>query len=1054
MAGNAVGPYNPRALPDLDTLLQDVLDPLAEQAFPIAQWTRPAIVSTFIPVKKFIDTIKIFSTIDDTNIRNEIVAEGVKHNKFLAANVCSIRSFFDFCLWLKKPEGMAIMTAAMKRLRLQKRALHGLTLDDVSINSCLSEQRNELYQKLKTVRAQYDDYISEMRRLITIAEEEKEIELHNVKAEFVPASEWEEPSEADLNQQCWERYTAVCQAEGRITMELTEESLSDITANYMDEIRGLKTKEFMEQGSRKDDLKVWVERKILELDQIGERKRAGTFATTWRMQVAKWLKKFEPRRRNALLQGCVIGQVAVEPGLRSTRPISSVIDLESVCAASSTVRNKPPISRSTERAPLMMRCLSGNLRLEVLREPLALTGGMIPHSRSKFEASVRKVIGGGEMLNWSKESNMCRGGGNFSDALKLLCDANEEPPGMLLNECFTIDGARQALNLPCGLSVPSTRQNFVIKNFNEEATAGPALRAFGVNRKRGIREGLEDFAFSCLMAFAGGASAEDSLPFVTARVGYRTKLVTNVEAMKKISEGKAIGRCVMMLDAHEQAFSTPLYNVLSAVTHLQRFNKDSGFRNTIVRASSDWSKMWGEVREAACIVELDWSKFDRERPAEDIEFMIEVICSCFAPRNDFERRLLEGYHIMLRRSLLERSFLTDDGGVFSINGMVPSGSLWTGWLDTALNILYIRAVLAYVNVLKNEASPKCAGDDNLTLFYKDQSDERLLNMCALLNKWFRAGIKKEDFKIHRPPYHVRRFQAVFRPGVNLSLGTSRIIKEARWVEIHGEMRICEAEGLSHRWKYSFGGCPSFLSCYWLDGGNPIRPAHVNLEKLLFPEGIHDSLEEYEASVISMAVDNPFNHHNVNHLMHRYVIIQQVKRLALTGVKPEDILYLARIRPEGDEEVPFPYVAEWRRMKGYVDMEQIPRVRIYMERFRDFVSGVSSLYARSPSGGLDSWRFMDMVRDVNPVAHRQFGNELKDWTSFLRSHPVTRYLRPTGRKKKASTAASNGSEIMSNFNKFLDCHLRNRGTIVMRSVEQYSYWLSDELRSRKAQRTVT
>ncbi|DAZ91024.1 TPA_asm: hypothetical protein [Myosoton aquaticum amalgavirus 2] len=277
MAGNAVGPYNPRALPDLDTLLQDVLDPLAEQAFPIAQWTRPAIVSTFIPVKKFIDTIKIFSTIDDTNIRNEIVAEGVKHNKFLAANVCSIRSFFDFCLWLKKPEGMAIMTAAMKRLRLQKRALHGLTLDDVSINSCLSEQRNELYQKLKTVRAQYDDYISEMRRLITIAEEEKEIELHNVKAEFVPASEWEEPSEADLNQQCWERYTAVCQAEGRITMELTEESLSDITANYMDEIRGLKTKEFMEQGSRKDDLKVWVERKILELDQIGERKRAGTF---------------------------------------------------------------------------------------------------------------------------------------------------------------------------------------------------------------------------------------------------------------------------------------------------------------------------------------------------------------------------------------------------------------------------------------------------------------------------------------------------------------------------------------------------------------------------------------------------------------------------------------------------------------------------------------------------------------------------------------------------------------------------------------------------------
>lgn len=35
--------------------------------------------------------------------------------------------------------------------------------------------------------------------------------------------------------------------------------------------------------------------------------------------------------------------------------------------------------------------------------------------------------------------------------------------------------------------------------------------------------------------------------------------------------------------------------------------------------------------------------------------------------------------------------MTDNGGVFTIDGMVPSGSLWTGWLDTEPNILYIRA---------------------------------------------------------------------------------------------------------------------------------------------------------------------------------------------------------------------------------------------------------------------------------------------------------------------------------------------------------------------------
>lgn len=214
--------------------------------------------------------------------------------------------------------------------------------------------------------------------------------------------------------------------------------------------------------------------------------------------------------------------------------------------------------------------------------------------------------------------------------------------------------------------------------------------------------------------------------------------MTLADAWKRVTSGKPLGRCVMMLDAHEQAFSSALCNMLSAHIHSLRFKKECGFRNTIIRASSDWARMWEEVLVASCIVELYWKKFGHERPSEDIHFMIDVIIPCFQPWDDYEERLLFGHRLMLERSLIERPFITDDGGVFSISGMVPSGSLWTGWLDTALNILYIGAALSYLGMRKDQAVPKCAGDDNLTLSFCEVRDQRLHLFRDLLNRWFQG----------------------------------------------------------------------------------------------------------------------------------------------------------------------------------------------------------------------------------------------------------------------------------------------------------------------------
>ncbi|DAZ91037.1 TPA_asm: fusion protein [Papaver atlanticum amalgavirus 1] len=1046
-SSGAARPYFPGGQTNPQDELTRILEPLVVQHFPVTQWNVAAVNASFLTTKGFIDTVKIFTLIPDEDLRRSLVVEAVSKRYFQSADRCDVRQMYNFCKYLRTAEGTLLINTLQKKKQLEKRALPGQSLAQVSLVAAFNEQRSEFSQALKERRNQHDAALSELRRLIQIAEEEKEADLHNVGVDFSPASTYKDMDEGDLNEACYGAYQLFCEENGREAAAPTDEILTACRGSYGDAVKSIHVSRFLDQGTNSEDLKVWVGNRILELEGTGERRKIHSFVPSWTTLVARWMSRFERRRWKGLLDAVVIGPVRRGAQRGWTQPLSSLSGFEEeVERTVAPPKQRPPISRGSEQAPLLPLPLWDNLRIRVLRQPQLMKGGQIPHSRSKFEAGVRKVIGGGEMLDWERDKRKYRGGGNFSDALRLLICASEKQPEKFLDECFGVRRARESLFLPSDLSVPIRREDFFMKNFNEDATAGPALRSFGIFKKKGLRRKLEDFAYWCLSSYAGGKPEEESLPFVTARVGYRTKLVEAGEAMRKMGEGQPIGRCVMMLDAHEQAFSTPLYNALAAITHLMRFGRDSGFRNTIVRASSDWGKMWKEVREAKCVVELDWKKFDRERPSRDISFIIDVIISCFRPKNLYEERFLDGYRIMLRRSLLERPFITDDGGIFSIEGMVPSGSLWTGWLDTSLNILYIKGVLESMDILSKEAAPKCAGDDNLTLFWEDVPDWRLRHMRTRLNDWFRAGIEEEEFKVHRPPYHVRRLQAVFPPGIDISQGTSKILDLATWEEIHEEPVTDEEHGVSHRWKYQFEGRPCFLSCYWLENGDPIRPSFVNLEKLLWPEGVHQDIEDYEAAVISMAVDNPFNHHNINHLMHRYCIIQQVKRVSVGGVRPSDIIYLSQFKGKEGEDVPFPMICQWRRLDGYVAMEELPRVKGYMDAFTSFVSGVTSLYARAPSGGLDSWRFMDMIRGDNWLAERQYGNDLKDWTSFLRTNPATRFLRPLKGLRRRPEARPEEAESSAEFERFLVSHRRAFADGKFINVDVYSFSLSDRLRS--------
>ncbi|DAZ90985.1 TPA_asm: fusion protein [Acer pseudosieboldianum amalgavirus 1] len=1024
------------------------LAPLGKIGVPVANFTRPQIHAIFLSVPSYIKEIKGLTSISSEEMLAEVFNTAVMNGICKIPSVCDVTSILNVARWIKKGKGAKCVADVQHALKLKSKATHGATPQQVALAQILDQQMQDMAGEVKRVRNDSELKISRWQKKINNERRKMDKALKGIESRYVPANSFKPLEREEVSRRCWEKYEADCRKKGTQPAPWSSIIMARVEADWGNQVQAEHRQEFVTNAQVADQLNEWGKHKIAQLKLDQDFVAAKTLSDSWlqQVEVRLWSHPLEERKRLGAL--VPVGRVKKFTEQASNSKLMTLLSPELLQDKRQVGARMPPdLRKGSETGAARESILDSNPRVSVLRELRSMKHGGIPTARSKFEAGVRKVIGGGEMSNWREVSNLYRGGGCFSDAILLLSDAVTTPPENLLGNFFSISKAREILQLPSGLPVPQGPDCVRTKNFNHDATSGPFLRAFGIKNKYGMKNMLETFAWNCYERFANEGGDEKLLPHITSRVGYRTKLLPKHEAFEKMAKGKPVGRCVMMLDAIEQVFSSPLYNVLSVLSAEQRFERNGGFRNAIVRASTDWLKMWDEVRISKVIVELDWKKFDRERPSEDLCFMVSLICSCFEPKNLWEEKLLEGYRIMLRRALVERCFVTDDGGVFRIDGMVPSGSLWTGWVDTALNILYLRAVLTELGIPSTTSLPKCAGDDNLTLFYEDYPDSTLFRVRDLLNSWFRAGIEGEDFIIHRPPFHVTKEQACFPPGTDLANGTSRILDQATWVSFTDNVVIDQPAGKSHRWRYRFEGRPKFLSCYWLENGRPIRPASLNTEKLLYPEGIHKNLAQYQAAVISMVVDNPWNQHNVNHCMHRFVICEQVRRQSALGVKPIDIIWYSRFRAKKGETVPYPMIASWRRREGWVDMEQLQFVREYIKDFREFVSGVTSLYARNSSGGIDAWKFTEFIRGEGDLGEGQFGNELNDWFAWLSENPLSKYLRPIKRFRKEGAPVEPSHEVKVTATQALQHLWDILGSEVCCSSDKFSLHVSNLLMRR-------
>ncbi|DAZ91035.1 polyprotein [Ophrys amalgavirus 1] len=947
-----------------------------------------------------------------------LISQAEHYAVLLAKASLDAQDLWRLVNWLKTSQGAAAIRKVQTERKLLKKSTTQRSAKDVAFMRLLSQENVDLAAATKEIQSEVDAGILAHNEAIQKLKEKGERRIRKAREEYSAAANFPDPTVDKLRDLCWIQYLDKCTAEGKTPARKTNENLRKITEEYRQEVSQNVVMEYCDDEGVRQHLTEYGDKKIKHLKTHKRKREVERFVISLRPQLARHLFRYPLPNRLQMMKAIPLGPVSQNPELQVCWRLSEekgmrILRRRNVLG----VRRRAKLPRELELGGSPVSRLLQNGRVTVVRSIGALPRLMIPVSRSVWEAGVRRIIGGGELLDWKDANNMYRGGGNIFDAIRILAHADCSSPFTTLRSVLSLERAREVLCLKGGFEVPDGPAAVLMKNFNDDATAGPTLRAYGVKRKYGLKEAIEQFVWSWYDRVGNGEFEVDRLPFLLSRIGYRSKLLEAGAAFEKIAKDEPIGRAVMMLDAVEQSFNSPLYNVLCPLLVKLHKDENSGWRNFLIRASSDWGHLWKEVKAAKCIVELDWSKFDRERPDDDISFFIDIICSCFNPKSEREKRLLSGYRRMLQVSLLHKFLMLDDGGCFQFRGMIPSGSLWTGVAGTGLNILYITCALERLGFDKALFSPKCAGDDNLTLFKRKVKKAELSKLRITLNEMFRAGIKDEDFFIHYPPFHVTTEQAVFPPDVDLKLGTSRVLDKADWVRFEGELDINEREGKSHRWRYNFFKKPKFLANFFLPDGRCIRPAKDNLEKLLWPEGLHKDIEDYEAALMSMVVDNPWNHHNVNHLMHRYCIVQQIKRQSF-DLPAEDILVLAGLKEVVNGAVAFPMIGYWRRQEAKVEMEQVPELRPYLQVFNSFVSNVSTLYSRAAQGGIDAWQFMEIIRGERSLGSGQYGNDITAWCSFLGAHPFSRELRPARRYRVESSKVYPSEDAAAGFRRMV------------------------------------
>lgn len=558
------------------------------------------------------------------------------------------------------------------------------------------------------------------------------------------------------------------------------------------------------------------------------------------------------------------------------------------------------------------------------------------YKRNKFMISSLYAIGGGALNVLYNGCEYGRVGGSTQDKVNYLNTyVNHVPEGCRVNK----SAAEYAKLCFLGTKVKVLSADLAASmiTINKDASPGYFYQKMGFKTKEEAFEHIFSMAINCWdEGMAGGAAPYDAVE--VWQTASRPKLTKLEKAGLKARNGKPVGRVISMCGSMEQFISYPIWkplmdNLLALNHHMVHW-----IALGMQKHSPAWRGLGSRLERATTIYCGDWSGFDAGVPPDMVRFAIDII-EASLDMSDAETVNYWAYiRPFLVKNLIKKEYRIGDELLIHVENGVPSGSLWTSLIDSIINFVVCSEIMEHMGITTYE--PFTYGDDHIIIIYGNEEKRKHLKRRFAKIAWERFGFKSspsDSYVTTGGECRVGYKRPVYHPGNYLELGT-RNLTPIRWqysdIPFDGYNHMF---GTTHRWYYDFRRRPKFLSFYWDKDLNPIRSVGENLTRLINPEQPVKTPIDHEVLLVSHALDNFYNDHNLNWAYHLLYDCQFMK--ASFDYNQNDFPHkLNNLRNKvyrAQLSLPCkPGRRAWyRRVEGYVDLKASPTMQVWNAHFR-------------------------------------------------------------------------------------------------------------------------
>ncbi|DAB41680.1 ORF1p [Camellia oleifera amalgavirus 1] len=250
---------------------------LAQCGVNVGLFTVDAVNQVGMTTDQFIKAVKPLQTHAEQGVINPLFTEAIRARVFDVVMELNVQQVVNVCEWLKSRGGQNAISTVYRTRKLQAKVLPGTTAADVAWASVLQQQLSDLSGKRKEIRVEKDEAIAELRREIQRLEIEKGLDLAAIDAEMVPASMYNELNAAEIARRSFNLYTQRAALQGVVPLPRNDDGIKMAVDLFGNEVRQRHMQEFVQGEVVQQQLMQFLRGKILELDQIHERKQASTF---------------------------------------------------------------------------------------------------------------------------------------------------------------------------------------------------------------------------------------------------------------------------------------------------------------------------------------------------------------------------------------------------------------------------------------------------------------------------------------------------------------------------------------------------------------------------------------------------------------------------------------------------------------------------------------------------------------------------------------------------------------------------------------------------------